>query len=453
MPLPRYACLAILSAILIGRVLAVPTLVNRAPPGDPNPPDLSLRAAIPEDLEYAETGDLDKDRAAFNDFSWWDFIALNWTALEGTRGKPDTDKPFGAQASNVVWGSWKSVGELFPPDPAVHAPSAWESFDAMIAAEWQDKDGKLKSTQFNDLPTEDAGRQKVLSGLTGLKNIGEFGIEGKRLGPLVAQNGTYIRYEIRVNKIAYEFIWKEKYYLKANLPNDPANGPIDKNRRIPFPCGSMIVKAAWMELTDRDDRKRFYTMPSKLVDSQKGAPAVLRDTTMGLVGLHIVHKTPTRPSWVWSTFEHVDNTEPGPCAARASFSRNDPTTPNDGGFDYMPFPIQIGTPPPLYPRPVDVYRITRIHSTTMAINQRYHKLRAIRDTIWKNYNLVATQWVPKPDLGNPGARALPNSHVANATIETYIQTSSCLECHGGTQDFRFIFFPSVMAVGPSKKQP
>ena len=29
--------------------------------------------------------------------------------------------------------------------------------------------------------------------------------------------------------------------------------------------------------------------------------------TMGLVGLHIVSKTPARPQWIWSTFEQVDN--------------------------------------------------------------------------------------------------------------------------------------------------
>ena len=54
---------------------------------------------------------------------------------------------------------------------------------------------------------------------------------------------------------------------------------------------------------------------------------------MGLVGLHIVQKTPIRPQWVWSSFEHIDNVpEPGttPSIGRR-FSFNDPVPTADAG--------------------------------------------------------------------------------------------------------------------------
>ena len=42
---------------------------------------------------------------------------------------------------------------------------------------------------------------------------------------------------------------------------------------------------------------------------------------MGLVGLHIAHKTQHAPQWIWSTFEQVDNYKgPDP-------SFNDPACP------------------------------------------------------------------------------------------------------------------------------
>jgi hypothetical protein len=42
---------------------------------------------------------------------------------------------------------------------------------------------------------------------------------------------------------------------------------------------------------------------------------------VGLVGFHIVIKTPQRENWIWSTFEHVDNTESSPDGIRPpSFS-------------------------------------------------------------------------------------------------------------------------------------
>ena len=38
------------------------------------------------------------------------------------------------------------------------------------------------------------------------------------LGPLVAQNGKYVRQQTLYNQIAYDFIVRNKLYLRANLP-------------------------------------------------------------------------------------------------------------------------------------------------------------------------------------------------------------------------------------------
>src|SRR6202044_2411080 len=42
-------------------------------------------------------------------------------------------------------------------------------------------------------------------------------------------------------------------------------------------------------------------------DQGPGGPPVERKVNVGLVGMHIGHKSATSPQWIWSTFEQVDN--------------------------------------------------------------------------------------------------------------------------------------------------
>src|SRR6202034_160551 len=98
-----------------------------------------------------------------------------------------------------------------------------------------------------------------------------------------------------------------------------------------------------------------YTRSALVLDPQSGTCSTL---TVGLVGLHIVQKTKTRPQWIWSTFEQVDNVPPTP-GATGAFGFNDgkggasplqpppPTDPN-GGF-----------PPNNWASPI-VYNVVRL---------------------------------------------------------------------------------------------
>ena len=53
---------------------------------------------------------------------------------------------------------------------------------------------------------------------------------------------------------------------------------------------------------------------------------------MGLVGLHIAHKTQHQPNWIWSTFEHVANapTQGQPIPAGATYNFYDPQCTANG---------------------------------------------------------------------------------------------------------------------------
>src|SRR5262249_9184382 len=116
----------------------------------PRPPE-QLSAVIPNEADFKEQGEghEEEDRPFFDDFAWKNFIALNWPAKETRRAEADPDKEFGDNWGPTVWGSWKSVGELFPPDPLKHPPTPWESFDAVLAARRAGKFAPLA-----DLPRE-----------------------------------------------------------------------------------------------------------------------------------------------------------------------------------------------------------------------------------------------------------------------------------------------------------
>lgn len=159
---------------------------------------------------------------------------------------------------------------------------------------------------------------------------------------------------------------------------------------------------------------------------------------VGLVGLHIVHKTEGAPQWVWSTFEHVRNVP-------------EKTTPmNERKGPYLFYDAQASNrpvnEPPAQPWdpskkaiPSQIVREIPVTAATQQLNAQWQG--ALKGTVWANYHLISTQWptdpaddcqVPSPT--NPLGTPAPN-FLANATLETYNQgttpqaSSSCMECH------------------------
>ena len=97
--------------------------------------------------------------------------------------------------------------------------------------------------------------------------------------------------------------------------------------------------------------------------------------TVGLVGLHIVQRTPSRPQWIWSTFEQVDNVPPPdyvpprpPALPSQTFTFNDGTaTPMPNGIpsNFIWSNAKNAATPP---QPVNIQRLTPINQTTAATN-------------------------------------------------------------------------------------
>jgi hypothetical protein len=160
--------------------------------------------------------------------------------------------------------------------------------------------------------------------------------------------------------------------------------------------------------------------------------------------LHIVQKTPSRPQWIWSSFEQVD-TAPNFQGAVGTFTLNDGT----------PGPMPVENPLALMPlarqpaRPFNVIRSPQapVHFDTSVTNRAYQEL--LRNTVWQYYKLVVTQWplqpgnqalpVPATQTGEifntfpgtgPGTSA--KSAFANLSMETFDQARpelGCMSCH------------------------
>jgi len=306
--------------------------------------------------------------------------------------------------------TWKSRHEIFQPGSP--PPAEWASYD-----------GKNPCGEdfSNDVVT--------LGSFSKFSDFNQTSVDN----PLIAQNHTYVRYEVRVNKEEFESIVDNNWYLYDKLPNSGQPGR--------FKIGSTSIKAAWRVLLESETpiRKRYYVARAQVFDyaRQKCIPQ-----DVALVGLHIVTKAKERPQWIWSTFEHIDNVPSEPPVSIGPFSFNNPKLPQKL-IPQMPLPPISCENKPITANPMQVIRYQEINPDVMNMNRAYWKEKEIKDTVWKNYMLVAAQWPLLPNgpmndasegPGNDGFPFRPRGALSNTTMETYLQQfehngMSCMECH------------------------
>ena len=386
----------------------------------PDRPTRSISSsALPADVCIPD-GFKDPPVIYFDDYSWRAFLAMVWPAAPGKRGVADTTRTVGAPGPRV-FETMKSLWEVFHADGS--APVAdFQAYDGAA------HNGCKVKPAFGDL---------VLASVNGLEDVGQAGA-GELTGPLAAQNGRYVRYQTLYNRTAFDFIVRNRYYLRSNLPKVPSPRPATPV--IDFPMGSVVLKAAWLDMAGlpAEQVKRYYTRPAIMRDPVSGACAKV---TAGLVGLHIIQKTPSRPQWIWSSYEQIDNVPPSRFGDPVKF------TFHDGSKSAMPAenPLALS---PLAKEPVPPFNVerpffARVHAKTELTNYQYQEL--LRGTVWEYYGIVVTQWprlegnqaVPVPasqngDITNtfPGAGAF--SAFANTSMETFDQTRpqlGCMSCH------------------------
>ena len=219
--------------------------------------------------------------------------------------------------------------------------------------------------------------------------------------------------------------------------------------------GAFELKLGWRILDPKKDKvERFYRQPAYVFLDNAW---VLRD--IGLVGMHIAHKSKTSPQWIWSTFEQVDNLETDAVAdPTLNPSYNNPNCPT-----CLVNIEPTGNPPPN--TPVQVQRVIPIPLDKQALNKEAQAALKAQGSVWQYYQLIDTQWPTQPSAPPtpPGDANLPNAinnksggfptpvYLTNMTMETYFQkgnqlasnqeegappstamafgTESCMGCH------------------------
>jgi hypothetical protein len=451
---PRSLALLIGALLLAGFAFTGASRILAQARPSPQAPAVAKAAAppkltpdIPPDLSFSGDPSLEALQRDFDQLSWDTFIALNWPATPS--GEPDRSNVIGQDGDNpTIWESWKETSEVFLPGG--RRPSDWGT-PRTPPDDWPQscKDLFEKGTRL-------LGRISKVPDAILMQAQQPF-----KTGPLIDQNGYYARYEILINRSMFQTILDDQLYSKMGQK---------AAKKVVFTCGSkktgevgaIVIKAAWKRLSESEARSgRFHTSTAIIYTHASTDPPVAEKcerVTVGLVGMHIVHKTIGSPQWVWSTFEHVDNC---PTFGEA------PNRPAYNFYKKDAPALPVNSPParPWDPNKVEppdrrsqVMRMIPITAATKTLNDQFQAaLRAAgkpeKPSVWVNYQLISTQWPTNPSkdcnvlvgapvdrIGTPAPQFLGNS-----TLETYIQgqvpnvSSSCMECHANATTTQAVF--------------
>jgi hypothetical protein len=341
---------------------------------------------LPEDLSRTST----PEEAA--QFAWNTFLTIN------------EDHPNG---NGTKWENYKEAYDIFMPNAKV--PTLWGKPTPEIepSCEALKTGGKILRTTSKVSPIINETNQAVG-------------------GVLIDRNSNIVHYEVYMNKPMFEYVLENKFY----------NALSQAGSKIDFPMGSMELKASWRILDETvDDISRYHTskaiiyipnsalirkddcLPQTVINKMKVCSEVL----VGLVGLHIVYKTPSNPNFTWMTFEQIDNVESHEVDGKiipASFRNKDKViTGCPDNSRQCDCPEQ------------ETSQITRqvpipdwVSTINIAVQDSLRKTKSI----WAYYELVGIQWAK--DDSRTGTPILVN--LGNTSMETFNQTSSsCIGCH------------------------
>ena len=256
--------------------------------------------------------------------AWQQFIALNWpvanTCFPGNRAKPSTSNSFlnvtPTSLPTVVWSTYASKAEIFN-----HQTDTLPKWDSLTKPVYQYKKQPtaLNCTDnfdlFNNLDENNEIGEAVVFGGAGLNNT---------------EGGNQVLYEAKINETEYNYlrtyklqnkktdsIWASNTVKELNTFGGTCmTEEAAKQKVICFPCaddnseGVIEIKAAWRKLNNSDNVNRFYTQ-KVLVYKKVAGEIKYTNETYGLVGLHIIRKTKNYPTFIFTTFNQVDNINSG----------------------------------------------------------------------------------------------------------------------------------------------
>jgi hypothetical protein len=384
---------------------------------------------------------------AFANMAWQTFKMLLWPAQlwdehgRPVRGEADTSRDLRDRTSPRVFETYKADWETFLPDTA--RPLDWNSYP-LIA-----------------VPCKNSPPIQIPPGALVLGSLDEFGNitvpdlpkQPGLMHALVAQNHTPVHYLAAFNENEFNLI-RDRGLYNSNIVPEAGVGPPTDITNAPY--GAMTIKSAWIEITPTTlNPEQFYRRPAWVQNPWSGE---CHRIELGLVGLHIAHKTESSPQWAWASFEHVNN-------APTRGERQRRTTFNDGSGqpapDKPPQSLLAPLPSGFIPWPVNIERLMPIAKEIATVNKNWQQALGGANGVWANYQLVLVQW--PDDFYSPGNTALqaqpsppcafdPDTNLANSVIEAFIQPTgptcldqptTCMGCHGRTRTTDLVWALSI----------
>jgi hypothetical protein len=416
-----------------------------------------------------EAAGLENLQRGFDFYSWRTFVALNSPADGSRIEKSQAD-------TRTRWEDMDNFKQLLDVMlPAKMQPPNWPT----------DKDG-MEAEKVRLMP--EGCRALYKPGMMVVKMIEESFNEPFKTGPLIDQQGHYAIFDILMNRQMFDYISQHHLFTKDGQKSAANSGlavdfPPGQNSRAETPTqqavvadtGAFMLKVSWKILGPDEIKAKNFHMVNALVSMPQPADPKMKSPclpeTLGLIGFHAVHKTASRPQWIWTSFEHFKNV---PDKKNEVADRN-----FDGPYNFYDVNCKDNcadvnaTPPRQFWQPdpalklkfkdakfkSQIVRETPLTDAAKNMNKIFHSM--VHGTVWENYMLLSTQWpsvfgctslhsqssdapAPKTDfLKQPDMNCSPApTYFANSTLETYSQgeiplaSSSCIACHGNAVGFQ-----------------
>jgi hypothetical protein len=430
-------------------------------------------------------------------FAWEAFVALNWPALPGVRETTDSSKTFGANSSPVVWETMRAKVEVYPgngnrtagphgatidqqppynatnpplfgyddPPDYVYSPAGVGTADGRIVA----CPGQVPPPRPAWIPLDETTQIRLNQTFAGI--LPATDPTGNNSAPRL------IRYMVKMNRALYTYIVGNQFWYKgsplstamthfqAALAKGQTQDPVPPFVEFSPPStnaamqNTIEVKGAWRPLTATEAASnRFHTATVRYYEVASANQPCYREATWGLVGLHVIQKTPSAPWLIWATFEQADNVldqngnkvedvdgnaigpQPWPEPTTPALTSN-PASPNPTVTFVNPNDRYCATPGSrlfFHENPTE----SGLPSDgNICVNRRWHPIsptiikvnalahEAIRSYLgehgqsespWLYYKLVNVQPVPfdKSEIVSPGPDDASTYYTANAVIET-----------------------------------
>lgn len=376
-----------------------------------------------------------------SNFAWDEFIALNHPADPDHRGQPKPGSSLSDAADARVWESYWHRVEVFPGNqspvniagkakvtgkpsyvyPAANFQLNAANFDAKSST------GPMDATLWNNLDENNE--------LNVDKMFAHVSQSGKTFTGFTDENR--IVYEAKINEDAMNYILSSKLYNSkirdsmtastksaANLKKYGSSCGNASSSIISSPCGaiggaegSIEIKAAWRKLDSQElNSGKYYT--NKVIRYQSIINAKTKKPenkwivdVYGMIALHIIHKTENFPSYVFATFEHVDN-----IASKIGYI-DEITQTGRGTGDVAGAKVVISE------------RDNPIPKEVAAVNSVARK--AIDGTVFSNYQLIGVQAYPV-DYSTISGTSSPTQ----SEKSTYYLANIVVESNEELQNFR-----------------